>query len=80
MMPTLLIHVTNDDPVLCEVDDLPSPTDQLIVLKNPRRKDGKDLPYIEANVTTLIWPLGRVTFIEVMPSGEEEEIITFVRE
>lgn len=79
-MPTLLIHVTNDDPVLCEVDDLPSPTDQIMVLKNPRRKDGKDLPFIEANVTTLIWPLGRVTFIEVMPSGEEEEIITFVRE
>lgn len=79
-MPTLLIHVTNDDPVLCEVDDLPSPTDQLMVLKNPRRKDGKDLPFIEANVTTLIWPLVRVTFIEVMPSGEEEDIITFVRE
>jgi hypothetical protein len=79
-MPTLLIHVTNDDPILCEVDEMPSPSDQLIVLKNPRRKDGKDLPYIEANVTALIWPMGRVTFIEVMPSGEEEEIITFVRE
>jgi hypothetical protein len=29
---------------------------------------------------TVIWPLSRVNFIEVMPSGEEEEIITHVRE
>jgi len=79
-MPTLLVHVMNDDPLMGEVDDLPNPSDQIIVLKNPRRKDGKDLPYIEPSVTTLIWPLARVTFIEVMPSGEEEEIITFVRE
>jgi hypothetical protein len=79
-MPTLLVHVLNDDPLMGEVDNLPNPTDQFLVLKNPRRKDGKDLTFIEANVTTLIWPFLRITFIEVMPSGEEEEIITFVRE
>lgn len=79
-MPTLLIHVQNDDPVMGEVDEMPSPTDQIVVIKNPRRKDGKDLHYLEPNVTTMIWPIMRVTFIEVMPSGEEEEIITFVRE
>ena len=79
-MPTLLVHVMNDDPLMGEVDNLPNPTDQFLVLKNPRRKDGKDLTFIEANVTTLIWPFLRITFIEVMPSGEEEEIITFVRE
>jgi hypothetical protein len=70
----------NDDPLMGEVDNLPNPTDQFLILKNPRRKDGKDLAFIEANVTTLIWPFLRITFIEVMPTGEEEEIITFVRE
>lgn len=79
-MPTLLVHVMNDDPLMGEVDELPNPTDQIVVIKNPRRKDGKDLPFIEPNVTTLIWPLARVTFIEIIPSGEEDEIITFVRE
>ncbi len=79
-MPTLLVHVMNDDPLMGEVDNLPNPTDQFLILKNPRRKDGKDLAFIEANVTTLIWPFLRITFIEVMPTGEEEEIITFVRE
>ena len=79
-MPTILLHIQSDDPVLGEVDELPAPTDALIVVKNPRRRDGKDLYYLDANVTTVMWPVARVNFIEVIPTGEEEEIIGFVRE
>lgn len=79
-MPTVLVHIMNDDPVLGEMEAMPGPQDTLIVVKNPRRRDGKDLPYLEANVSTVAWPLIRVNFIEVMPTGEEEEIITFIRE
>ncbi len=79
-MPTVIVHLTNEDPILGEVDTLPTPTDTLIILKSPRMKDGKDLRNLEANVTMAIWPISRVSFIEVLPSGEEEEIITFVRE
>lgn len=79
-MPTILIHVLNEDPVLGEIDELPNPADQLMVIKNPRQRDGKDLRYLEANVTTMIWPMGRILFIEVIPSGDDEDIITFVRE
>jgi len=79
-MPTLLIHIQNEDPVLGEVDELPKTSDSLILLKNPRKRDGKDITYIDPNVTTVIWPLNRINFIEILPSEEEEEIITFVRE
>lgn len=79
-MPTVLIHIQNEDPVLGEMDELPNPTDVMITVKNPRKRDGKDLAYIDPSVTTVIWPFSRVNFIEVMPSEEEEEIITFVRE
>ncbi len=79
-MPSVLIHIMNEDPVVGELDALPGVTDNMIVVKNPRRRDGKDIPYLEANVSTVIWPLTRVTFIEVMPIGEEDEIISFVRE
>ncbi len=79
-MPTILIHMLNEDPVLGEVDQLPGVTDTMICLKNPRRRDGKDLHYLEANVNSVIWPIARLNFIEIMPSGEEEEIISFVRE
>jgi hypothetical protein len=79
-MPTVIIHMMNEDPVLGEIEALPTPLDTLIILKNPRQKDGKDLRNLEANVTVTIWPVSRISMIEVMPSGEEEEIITFVRE
>ncbi len=79
-MPSVIVHLQNEDPILGEVDTLPTPTDTLIILKSPRMKDGKDLRNLEANVTMAIWPISRVSFIEVLPSGEEEEIITFVRE
>jgi len=79
-MPTLLIHMLNEDPVMGEVEELPSITDALIYIKNPRRRDGKDLAYLEQNVTQVIWPMHRITYIEIIPGGEEEEIISFVRE
>jgi len=79
-MPSVILHLSNEDPVVAELDALPSPADVLVIVKNPRKKDGKDLHYLEANVNQVIWPISRISFIEVLPSGEEDEIITFVRE
>ncbi len=79
-MPSVILHISNEDPVLGEIEDLPGITDSIVVIKNPRRRDGKDLPHIDPNVTTVIWPMIRINFIEVLPSAEEEEIITHVRE
>lgn len=79
-MPSVLIHINNEDPVMGEVESLPGLNDVLICLKNPRRKDGKDLTYLEMNVSTVMWPMHRINFIEVIPGGEEEEIISFIRE
>ncbi len=79
-MPTILIHLMNEDPVLGEVEELPGTEATLILVQNPRRKDGKDLVYLEPNVVSVMWPVSRISFIEVMPTGEEEQIIGFVRE
>ena len=79
-MPTVLVHISNEDPVLGEMEALPGLCDTLIMVKNPRRKDGKDLPYLDSGVSTVFWPLTRVNYVEIIPSGEEEEIISFVRE
>lgn len=79
-MPTILLHILNEDAVMGEVENLPTPQDFLIALKHPRRRDGKDLPYLEANVSIVIWPVSRINFIEIMPTGEEEDIISFIRE
>ena len=79
-MPTVLIHIANEDPILGEIDQLPASMDTSILVKNPRRRDGKDLPNLMNSVTQVIWPMVRVGFIEIVPGGEEEQIIGFVRE
>ena len=81
MSITVIIHITNEEAVLGEIENLPDPSDQVIVIDNPRRRDGKDLHYLEDEATTIIIPWHRINFIEIMPSETEmEEVITFVRE
>ena len=80
MTITILLHLTGEDPVVGEIEEMPAPTDATITVNNPRRRDGKDLAYVQGNVVTVIWPLWRINFVEVMPTAEEERLIGFVRE
>ncbi len=77
---SIVLHIQNEEAVIGEVDELPSPTDLLLTVTNPRRVDGKDLHYLTENVVTVIWPIHRLNFIEILPNKEEDEIIGFVRE
>lgn len=80
MAYTVVLHLTGDLPVLGEIDELPKPTDTILTVSNPRQRDGKDLHYLEQNVLKVIWPIEKLTLIEVIQSAEEEKIIGFVRE
>lgn len=80
MSISIILHLMNEDPVVGELEKLPEQADQVVIIQNPRLKDGKDLHYLEAEVTTMIVPWHRITFIEIVPSAEMEEVITFVRE
>ena len=79
MSVTIILHISNEDPIVGELDDLPSPGDQFITVKNPRKRDGKDVHYLQEGVTTVIWPISRINFIELMPTEEVERLIGFVR-
>ena len=81
MSITIIVHIINEEAVLGEIENLPDSSDQVIVVDNPRRRDGKDIHYLEDEATTIIIPWHRINFIEIMPSETEmEEVITFVRE
>ncbi len=80
MAISVIVHIAGEEAVFGEIDEIPSPTDISVRLNHPHRIDGKELSYLSENVITVIWPLSRINFIEIMPSHEEEEIIGFVRE
>lgn len=77
---TVILHIPNEAAIAGEVEELPKPTDNIIVVTNPRQKDGKDLHYIDSGTVKVIWPLAKVGFIEVLGDSEGEKIIGFVRE
>jgi hypothetical protein len=80
MAYTVLIHLANEDSILAEMDELPGPQDQVIVVNNPRLRDGKDLHYVQPEVQTLVFPWSRITLLEIMPTDEEEDVVSFIRE
>jgi hypothetical protein len=77
---SIVLHIANAEPILAEVDDLPGPGDVLLKITHPRRIDGKDLTFLMDKVVTVLWPLEKINFIEILPGEEEDDIIGFVRE
>ena len=80
MAYSVVLHLVGEASVLGEIEELPKPADTIITLTNPRLRDGKDIHYLEQNVVKVIWPLSKITLIEVLESEEEENLIGFVRE
>jgi hypothetical protein len=80
MAYSVIIHIAGEPSIVGEVEELPKNTDTIILVNNPRLRDGKDVHYIEPNVTKVIWPLAKVALIELLESEEEENLIGFVRE
>jgi hypothetical protein len=80
MTHSLILHISGEPSIVGEVEELPKPTDTLIIVNNPRLRDGKDIHYLEHNVVKVIWPVDKITLIEILQSEEEENLIGFVRE
>jgi hypothetical protein len=80
MAYSIILHIAGESSILGEVEELPKSTDTLLVVSNPRMRDGKDIHYLEHNVVKVIWPINKITLIEILESEEEESLIGFVRE
>ena len=55
----VILHIANEDPIVAEVEKLPSSSDTCIMASNPRTRDHKDLRYLAAGVelTSRCFPL-----------------------
>ncbi len=79
-MQSIIVHIANEDAIVCEVETIPDPKDVTILVHNLRRRDGMDVHYLDEDVTSVIFPMHRVNFIQVLPSAEVSDIVGFVRE
>lgn len=79
-MISVIVHVANEDPIVCEVEALPQPQDLLVFIHNPRRRDGTEIHYLDEDVNHVIYPIHRINFIQILPSADIGEVFGFVRE
>ncbi len=80
MPQTVMIHLLNEDAVVAEVDRIPEPNDQVLIVSNVRRRDGRDVSYILPETNTVVYPWARIHCVEILPSEKEEKIVSFIRE
>ncbi|MFN2589767.1 MAG: hypothetical protein ABR518_03250 [Actinomycetota bacterium] len=66
MAMSVVVHIHGEDAFLGEIDDLPDPNHTYVLLRNIRKKDGKELPYVTRGATAFLYPWSRITFIETM--------------
>lgn len=80
MARTIILHIAGEDPVLADIETEPQPTDAFLRVVNMRKRDGKDVPYLDSRVQAVIFPWHRITFIEIMPSAEDRaNVVDFFR-
>jgi len=80
MSPTVLIHVLNEEAVVGEVERIPDPTDQVLIVSNVRLRDGRDVPYVLPETKTVVYSWTRIHCVEILPSEADEEVVSFIRE
>ena len=76
-----ILHIAGEESIVCELEAMPKPTDNFVIVTNPRRKDGKPLPTMEDTVTSIVFPWTRISFIELFAeTGQRESVVSFFRE
>lgn len=76
-----LVHIMNEDPIMCDLDSMPDPSDVYVRIRNPRKRDGKSLDLLADDATSFLYPWFRITFIELFEDeGGRESIVGFFRE
>ena len=80
MAYTILIHILNEQAVVGEIEHLPEPTDQVLIVHNVRYRDGGEVSYVLPETDTVIYPWQRIHCVEILPSESEEEVVSFIRE
>ena len=81
MSITVIIHIAGGDAMVGEIEEMPDPRSNYITVTNTRTRDGKQIVYIDREATRVMFPWHKISFIETLPSEEDqEEIESFFRD
>lgn len=75
-----VVHLLDEDPILCDLEGLPDPSAHFVAVFNPRRRDGRPVAFLDANVDRVLFAWHRIGHIQILPDVDLEKVISFVRE
>jgi hypothetical protein len=71
---SVVIHVTNEQPLIADLYAMPAPTDVGLVCTNLRMTDGKRPVFIDDSAATFFFPYLVVRFLEIPPGAIERHV------
>jgi hypothetical protein len=66
-----ILHLMNDQPLVVELVEEPTPRDIAIICTNPRTVDGKKPVFIDFASSNFVFPMSAIRFVEVLKVREE---------
>lgn len=77
----VVVHIHNEDPFVAEIDEMPDPRDNFVLLRSPRKRDGKELTFVTDGAMAFIYPWTRISFMEILDgAASHESIVGFFRD
>jgi hypothetical protein len=67
----VVIHITNEQPLLADLLEMPTSVDVSLVCTNIRMLDGKKPIFVDHSESVFVFPYGTIRFIELMPGSTE---------
>ena len=65
MIRNVVVHLLNDQPIIADLFEAPSPGDAALICTNLRTTDGKRPTYVDRASSTFVFPYGQVRFVEI---------------
>ena len=69
MIRNAVIHITNEQPLLADLYEMPTATDASLVCTNIRMLDGKKPIFIDDATSIFVFPYLHIRFIEILPGS-----------
>jgi hypothetical protein len=80
MHQSVVLHMVDQEIIMGDVETLPIPSDQFIIIHNPLLPDGRRLSYLEDGVRTILVPWHQILFVQLLPGDGSDMPVGFVRE
>ena len=69
MIRDVILHLMSEQPLLADMEALPTATDNLIICSNLRMMNGTRPIFVDESASTFIFPMEFVRFIEAPPKA-----------